>query len=509
MIPDFHLSKSLTKMMPLSKIRTTITQHGMLSPGDRVVVAVSGGPDSVCLLRALLSLAPEYGLTLHVAHLDHQFRGDESAAEAAFVADLAMTLGIPATVESRDVPAYCAERGLSAQAGAREVRYRFLRQIAKSTGAHRVALGHTANDEAETLLMRLIRGAGVSGLSAIPPVRENIIRPLIDITREEVLAYLKEIGQDFVTDPSNQKPVYTRNRIRQEVLPVLERFNPRVVEALASAAEVLRDEDATMEASCARVMPGTVRDDGGAVRIDRTVFNGLPTALRRRVLRKALPLACGDETAELSSVQTREALGFMADAQTGRTMELPGGFALTRDYDSFIIGQSECTKDFSIPLVVPGRTTLPGAGLEVDAQVRNAVTVPGGSPSPGGKEDAEAVPYDENYLWQAQFDYDKMTLPLYLRSRRSGDWFCPAGMNGRRKKLQDYFVDEKVPRTGRANHPLLATEQDLVWVIGMRTDGRFLPGAGTTTLLVVRVRKTEGSVSSSSVRSASGGTTAW
>jgi len=476
-------------MMFLSNLNHTIKKNSMLSRGDRVVVAVSGGPDSVCLLRALLSLAPEYGLTLHVAHLDHRFRGDESAAEAAFVADLAKKLGVPATVENRDVPAYCAERGLSAQAGAREVRYHFLQQVADATGAVRIAIGHTAGDQAETLLMRLIRGAGVSGLSSIPPVRENIIRPLIDVTREEVLAYLLEIGQDFVTDPSNLKPVYTRNRVRQEVIPVLERFNPRVVEALASAAEVLRDEDAAMEASLDRIMPQAVRQEAGAVRIDRTVFNGLLPALQRRVLRKALALACGDGSADLSSVQTREVLGFMADAQTGRSMELPGGFALVREYDSFTIGQPARVEEFIVPLAVPGRTGIPGPCLEVEIIVRDVLPLPVVSPSLRGREDEDADPIDENYLWQAQFDYDKIALPLYLRSRRSGDWFCPAGMNGLRKKLQDYFVDEKVPRTGRANLPLLATEQDLVWVIGMRTDGRFLPVPGTKKLLVVTVRK--------------------
>jgi tRNA(Ile)-lysidine synthase len=475
--------------MLLSKIKQTASKHRMLSPGDRVVVAVSGGPDSVCLLRALLSLAPEYGLKLHIAHLDHRFRGSESAAEAAFVAELAKQLGISSTVESRDVPTYCAERGLSAQAGAREVRYRFLRQVADAAGANRIALGHTANDQAETLLMRLIRGAGAAGLSAIPPVRDCIIRPLIDVTREEIMTYLKENGQDFVTDPSNLKPIYTRNRVRQEVLPVLERFNPRVVEALASAAEVLRDEDAAMEALLAPFMAGAVQQEAGAVRIDRAMFNGLLPALRRRVLRNALSLACGSGTTDLSSVQSGEALGFMADAQTGRTMELPGGLALTREYDSFIVRHFEDVEDFSVSLAVPGRTSLPGPGLKVEVRVRDAVTLPGAPSSSGGTDGGGQAEFYENYLWQAQFDYDKIALPLYLRNRRAGDSFSPAGMNGLRKKLQDYFVDKKVPRSGRAHVPLLATEQDLVWVIGMRTDGRFLPGPGTKKLLVVTVRK--------------------
>jgi tRNA(Ile)-lysidine synthase len=484
-------------MMILSKIKETIKKHRMLSPGDTVVIAVSGGPDSVCLLRALLSLKPEYGLALHAAHLDHRFRGSKSAAEAKFVADLARTLGVPATVESRDVPAYCAERGLSAQAGGREVRYRFLQEVAGSISADSIALGHTANDQAETLLMRLIRGAGASGLSAIPPVRANIIRPLIEITRSDVLKYLKENDQDFVTDPSNLKPIYTRNRVRLEVVPVLERFNPRIVEALTTAAEVIREEDAAMEASVAGIMDQMVRQDGGAILINRTTFNGLLPALRRRVLRKTLALWCGEEPSDLSSVRVREVVGFMSGAQTGRAMDLSNGLTLAREYDSFIIRLRERFEEFTIPLAVPGMTGIPGPGLEVEVQVRDTIAQDGGPPSLRGTGVGDLGPFDENYLWQAQFDYDKIALPLYLRSRRSGDRFCPAGMNGRSKKLQDYFVDEKVPRGIRAVTPLLATEQDIVWVIGMRTDGRFLPGPGTKKMFMVRVRKSESGASSS------------
>ncbi|NTW59304.1 MAG: tRNA lysidine(34) synthetase TilS, partial [Nitrospirae bacterium] len=460
-----------------------------LSPGDRVVVAVSGGPDSVCMLRALLAFMSEYELTLHVAHLDHRFRGEESAAEAQFVRGLAARLGLPATIEASDVPAYCRERGLSAQAGAREVRYAFLQEVAKREHAARIALGHTANDQAETLLMRLIRGAGAAGLASIPPVRENIIRPLIDVTREEVLAYLKEHGQDFITDPSNLKPFYTRNRVRLEVLPVLERFNPRIVEALATAAEVLRDENAAMEASLAAVIDRTVRQDGKAVRIARTEFFDLLPALRRRVLRKALALSSGEEAPGLSSVQTDEALAFMAETQTGRMMELPGGLSLEREYDSFLIRQRERVDELSIPLAVPGRTEVPGTGLQVEVQVCEILERDDGIPSRRGTGDDDEGSFDENYLWQAQFDYDKIVLPLSLRSRRVGDWFCPAGMEGKSKKLQDYFVDEKVPRFRRAAVPLLTTEQDLVWIVGMRTDGRYLPGPKTKKLLTVRVRR--------------------
>lgn len=463
--------------MLIEKVKDTIKKYGMLDRGDPVIVAVSGGPDSVCLLSVLHTLANDLDLTLHVAHLDHRFRGSESATEATFVAELAKKLGIPASVESRDVPAYCAERGLSAQAGAREVRYAFLQQCAKTARARRIALGHTANDQAETLLMRLVRGAGLSGLSAIPPVRENIIRPLIGITRSEVLSYLKELGQDFVTDPSNEKPVYSRNRVRHEVLPVLERFNPRIIETLATEADLLRDENEAMEAMLSGNMEKVLRRDRETVRIRRDEFNDLLPALRRRVLRKAVELAAGDDAIAHSWIRTGEALGFIAEAQSGRSMELPGGLFLEREYDDLVIRAREREIVFCIPLAVPGETVVPPARLAVETILLDTL------PDSGAEEG--------NYLWQAVFDYDKIPLPLYLRNRRPGDRFCPAGMGGRSKKLQDYFVDEKVPQTRRNSSPLLATEQDVAWIVGMRTDGRFLPGPGTKKVLVVQVRSAE------------------
>lgn len=460
--------------MLISKVKETIRKYRMLSPGDRVIVAVSGGPDSVCLLSVLHALAKDLDLTLQVAHLDHRFRGTESAADARFVEELAKDLGIAAAIESRDVPAYCAERGLSAQAGAREVRYAFLQQLAKSTGARRIALGHTADDQAETLLMRLVRGAGISGLSAIPPVRENIIRPLIGITRGEVLAYLQGQGIDFRTDPSNRTPVYTRNRVRHEVLPVLERFNPRIIEALAAEADLLRDENDAIEAMLPGIMLKVLHAEGDAVRMGREEFGRLLPALRRRVLRKAIELAAGDDAIDHSWIRTGEALGFMAEAQSGRSMELPGGLLLEREYDGLVIRARKRETDFCVPLAVPGESAVPAARLVIETAIVDNL------PDPDAGEG--------NYLWQAVFDYDKIPLPLYLRNRRPGDRFCPAGMDGRSKKLQDYFVDEKVPRMRRNAAPLLATEQDVVWIVGMRTDGRFLPGPETKKVLVVQVR---------------------
>ncbi len=459
--------------MLIEKVKRTIRKYGMLSSGDRVVVAVSGGPDSVCLLGVLRALAREYGLQLHIAHLDHMFRGAGSAADARFVELLAATSGIPATIEAIDVPAYCRVRGLSAQEGAREVRYRFLDRVAGSVGADKVALGHTANDQAETVVMRLVRGAGLEALSGIPPVREKIIRPLLDTTRAEILSYLKKAALDFVTDPTNTQTLYTRNRIRRNVIPELERLNPNAVAALAAGAALLRDESAALEELVAPVIDGLLRRDGESVRIDRRSFLSLFPAVRRRALRTAVA-SLGSSVSALSLVQTDEAVSFLEQAQSGRALDLPGGLILERSYDDIVVRPRPAIRAFCVPLPVPGTALLPELSLLVDAQVSEG-------PSPPATVG--------NYLWQAEFDYAKIALPLCLRSRRDGDRFCPVGMGGRGKKLQDYFVDEKIPRSRRDGIPLLASEADILWVAGLRTDERFLRGPGTKKYLIVTIRE--------------------
>lgn len=472
------------------KVNDTIRKYGMLQPGNAVLVAVSGGPDSVCLLHVLHALAKESCISLHVAHLDHMFRGEESREDARFVAALADQLGIPATVEALDVPSYCRERGLSSQAGAREVRYRFLERVAGAVGARRIATGHTATDQAETLLMRLIRGAGLTGLSAIPPVRGRIIRPLIEVTREAVLEELREHRLAFRTDSSNVKPGYTRNRIRLEVLPALSRLNPRVVEAIATAASMLRDEDGALESYVAGAAHRLLKQEDDEVRLDRGAFLSLHPALRRRLLRASVNAAT-EGAGELSSDQTEEALRFLAEAQTGRAMHLLPDLVLEREYESIVLRPSGTPAAFSVPLALPGVTSLPDLGLEVETRVQDAAAIPPAPPSCQGKGAADWGYAEENYRWQAVFDYAKIALPLVVRSRRPGDRFHPSGMGGRSKKLQDFFVDEKLSRLRRDRVPILATAHDIVWVVGMRTDGRFLPGPGTEQVLEVRVRSAE------------------
>jgi tRNA(Ile)-lysidine synthase len=465
--------------MLTTKVKQTIKRFGMLKPGDRVVVAVSGGPDSVCLLSILQALAKDFDLTLHIAHLDHMFRGRESAGEALFVEGLAKKLGIPASVKTIDVPAFCRERGVSPQEGARTVRYDFLHGVATAVGASRIATGHTADDQAETFIMRLLRGAGVAGLSSIPPVRDDIIRPLIEVTRSEVLNYMKEAGLEFMTDPSNAKPLYLRNKIRLAVLPVLKQYNPRIVQRLALEAALLRDEDEAVETYLEALSSRMIRQGKDGVVFKREPFNALPQAFKRRLFRNAVDLADGGFAGlprlsrGLSSIQVDEALAFMSTARTGRTFDLPCRLTVEREYEKFILSVKGVAQSVSHTLALPGTTTVPELGLQIKTKISDAA---------GGEPEAA------NYLWQAKFDYDKILFSVILRTRLRGDRFCPAGMGGRSKKLQDFFVDGKIPRRKRDSVPLLVSGNDILWVIGLRTDERYLPRPDTKSVLVVQIK---------------------
>jgi tRNA(Ile)-lysidine synthase len=470
--------------MLINRIKKTINKYALLNTGDHVVVAVSGGPDSVCLLSVLNDIAKDFNLSLHVAHLDHMFRGRESAAEAEFVSALAGKFALPATIRAIDVPAYCRERGLSVQAGAREVRYDFLSRVAKESGASRIATGHTANDQAETVIMRLMRGSGLSSLSAIPPRRGIIIRPLLEATRDDVLGYLRSRGLDFVSDSSNEKQLYTRNRIRSVLLPVLARFNPRIVQTLAAEAAILKDEDEAADACLQNITGGVMEQVGGRVLLQRGPFGALHRAFKRRLLIKAVHAATSGSVT-LSFAQVDEALEFMARAQTGKSMHVQAGLTIGREYDAFIVAFPEKRESFSYPLAVPGVTSIPDLALTVETTVRIGTEQASAGAHP---EDAA----QENYLWQALFDYDKIVGNIAVRNRLPGDWFCPSGMKGKHKKLQDFLVDARVAQSRRDAIPLLVSGEDIFWVAGLRSDDRFLPGPETTRLLVVRIKQQAG-----------------
>lgn len=452
----------------------------LFAEGDHLLVAVSGGPDSVALLAVLAALAPSMRLTLSALHVNYGLRGEESDEDQRFVSRLCAELGVPLTCERIELSRSATARGRSSlQARAREARYAALRRTAAARGASKIAFGHTADDQAETLLMWMLRGSGTAGLAGIPPVRDAIyVRPLLDVSRAEVLAYLKAKGLTFRTDSSNERPVYRRNQIRREVLPLLKRLNPSIVETLARQAAILRDEDACLERWVAEWMGrhvSTATDRSATV--PRAALLDLPVALQRRVIRRILQQATGASYG--SSFKATEAvLDRVVRGRSGSSLTLRGA-RVVRDYHDIRVIPGESadwrTGDalpFSLRVGLPSTAVWPPTGQTIRLRFAGAASEETGAPV--GR-------------LAARFDADQFTPQLELRSWRAGDVFHPQGMGGRRKKLQDYFSDIKLPRARRAAIPLLVAPEGILWIVGYRADHRFCATPSTRRVVVAEV----------------------
>ncbi len=460
----------------------------MISTGDKVVVGVSGGADSVCLLHILHSLKDYLDIELHAAYLNHGFRPGEAEKEASFVCKFAEELNIPYTAGYVDVPSYAKERRLSRQEAAREVRYAFLKEIAQKVNANKIAVGHTADDQAETYLLREIRGSGVKGLSAIKPVRENtIIRPLIEVRRKEIIEYLSENGIPYLEDPSNITSVYLRNRIRHELLPILtSRYNPRIVETLNRNAEILREEDEFLESYVRRLMLRLIsKRKKGYVEIFLIPFLNLDRAVQRRVLRNAIEEVLGAGYG-YSLLHITKALELATDGQTGKRINLPGGIVFEKSYSVIIISlrpaiSSKVPLDTGIKytLNVPGITHIPDFGVTFKTEMLSMVPAFGMPPLGDGKI-------------EACLDKEGIKGEIYVRRRMKGDSFYPFGI-GKKKKLKEFFIDEKVPRGQRDSIPILVNENgDIIWVVGYRIDERFKVTKETERVLLIKVNVKSG-----------------
>jgi tRNA(Ile)-lysidine synthase len=454
------------------QVRGTIARYDMLRSGDRVLVAVSGGPDSTALLALLLSLAPELRLDLHVAHLDHGWRGRASEKDAEFVRRMALRHRLPVTVGRLDPAVWRARdhRQSSREARARTLRNEFLRETALQIGARRVALGHTRDDQAESFLLRLLRGSGARGLAGIYPVVDDLfIRPLIEVRRPELIAYLRERRLSYRMDATNRDTRLARNRVRRRLLPMLTRqFNPAAVEALAHAADLLRDEDAYLDDVAQRQFTTMASHRADGVVLPRGALLELPPALQRRVLRLALAAVRGD-LRRITLGHVEQTLRLLSDPHGRRTATLPDGMTIVSDGTDLKItllgaarsaaGATDDTGPCREALCpVPGEVALQGFDLRLRASVLRRDEAPGNLKRPGGE--------------RAYLDADLLPGPLLIRPRRPGDRFVPLGGPGTRK-VKSFLIDRKVPVDERGRIPLVLSGARIAWVVGHAIDDRF------------------------------------
>jgi tRNA(Ile)-lysidine synthetase-like protein len=445
--------------MPLlARVRAALGRLLPTSPQSptRLVAAVSGGADSLCMLHLLDRLRGELGLDMHVAHLDHRLRAAQSAADARFVADTAARLGLPYHLGERDVAAYARAQGLGIQAAARELRYAFLAELGQQIGAGVLAVAHTADDQAETVLMHLLRGAGPAGLRGMQPALPwhaglTLIRPLLEIRRAEVEAYCAAHGLEPRHDPSNDSPKYLRGRLRHDLLPRLAAYNPQIVEALARTARICGEDYAFLQQELDRHWPGLVRASADALRLDHARLLALHPALRRYALRRAVELLLGAGRAlDLLQIEAAEAALL---AGVGSGLELAAGLRLDVVHGSVVLSRGKLRPPADALQLAAESLSLPAVGtLALGA---------GWSLRVGAAPLAQATG-----RWAVRLDRARLVGPLVVRRRRPGDHMRPVGGQGSRR-LQDLFVDHKVPRELREAWPILASGEAIVWVPGI------------------------------------------
>jgi len=455
--------------MVFPKVKKIIEKYGMISPGDKVLVAVSGGPDSVCLLHILDRLAKEMALSLHILHINHGIRKAESKREEKFVCSLAERMGLPISVKSLDVPSYARRKRLTMEEAARDMRYNAFESLASQLNAKKIALGHTASDQVETVLMHLLRGSGPQGLSGISPVRKSgsisIIRPLIEISREEILNYLKENNLTFCLDSSNRRIEYFRNRVRLKLLPLLRKnYNKNIEGALLRLSEILKEENTYWDKVVERVLGKVVSLESGKILVDFRKFLRYNVVVQRRILYRLF--------GGIVSLRQIEAIRTLAHkSPQGKTINLGKRFSVRKEGNFLIFSTfpERRFKKFNFPIRVPGKNEIEGLNLTVNTRI------------------VDFHPISDREVNTAYFDVDKINLKdLILRNRREGDRFRPFGLRGT-KKLSDFFIDRKIARHLRDQVSLLVEGNDILWVVGFRRADKARITEDTRRILEVQV----------------------
>ncbi len=447
------------------KLLATMSRFAMIAPGDKVMVAVSGGVDSVVLLDILLELKEDLRIELSIFHLDHQLRGEESRADADFVSALANESGLSTISDSFDVASFAKERGLSIEEAARVARYDHMERAVKEIGANKVALGHTADDRVETFFINLIRGSGLKGLSSIPPKRGVFIRPLIEVKKAEVEAYAKERGLKFRIDSSNLDPAFLRNRVRAELIPLLETYNPNIREVVLGNIEMIMADEAFLAEMAAFEFDRMAILNEGMVEIPLGELEGLSDSLRARVIRKAIAALKGD----LTAIEKRHTEGIFEPKEASLKRELPGGIVIMKEHDSLLVLRKDFLKegeDIEFPLGAEGGSTACGLGFEFKSSI---IMVEAGK-SPLSLIAQGELPSEGSHL--AHFDADLIEDPLTIRNWRFGDRFKPLKMGGF-KKVSDLFVDAKIAKRLKRRIPIVTSGGQIIWVVGLRLDDRY------------------------------------
>jgi tRNA(Ile)-lysidine synthase len=462
--------------MLFNRVKRTIDRYHLLEKGDRLIVGVSAGMDSMVLLHLLNDCRETYDLSLIVAHVNHGLRPEESEKEAELVQKEAGRLGVPFEYGKFNVKEFQKLGGLSLQDAARRIRFHFFNDLLQKHRAQKIALGHHADDQVETVLLRLLRGSGLEGLKGILPMREGkIVRPLIEVWKEDIKSFAVEKKVSFLFDSSNLKKDYLRNRLRLSLIPLIEKeYQPNFKEILLRTSTLLREENDCLEDRAEGAYQKMVKEENGTLSFKFSEYQSLRQAIQWRIIRKMLGRIYAGEMVidEGEGLDVRKIDQKLQQSSPSFLLELPHGVWVEKRYDLVLLGKGrvEAIPPFELELACPGGNFIEEIGKEVVLEEINRDKL----------GDFRGPPHT------AFMDYDSLRFPLKIRNFRPGDRFHPLGARGT-QKLKEFFIDHRVPRFERPNVPLIVSAETIAWVVGYRIDERVKVTEKTKQILKVKV----------------------
>ncbi|WFD10118.1 tRNA lysidine(34) synthetase TilS [Tepidibacter hydrothermalis] len=457
--------------MIINKVRETIKKNNLVNGGDKIILGVSGGPDSICMLHILNYLKDEFNIKIYAAHLNHKIRGIEAQKDAMYVAKICDIMRVPCFIRAIDVPAYCKEKGVSLEEGARTLRYNMFFEIKDKIGADKIAIAQNINDQAETVIMRMMRGTGLQGLKGIQYKREDgIIRPLLDVDRAYIEEYCEQNNLNPRIDQTNLEEIYTRNKIRLKLIPyMVENFNPNLKESIARMTNLLKDDsdfimeqlNKSFDEICSKISDNTIS-------IDIDQFTNTHKALKNRIIRKCINFVLGNiEGIEQKNIQDVNDL-INSDKNNIR-IDLPKGILVYKKNGKILFTDEEIIEEkISYNYIIPksGYIKIKESNTIVESKILNI----------------DEYDKSSNDKYIKFFDADKIKGSLNIRNRRNGDKIKLLGLGGS-KKIKDLFIDLKIPKEERDLIPILSDEKGIIWVIGHRMSEDYKIDSNTNNIL--------------------------
>ncbi|WHE07465.1 tRNA lysidine(34) synthetase TilS [Thermoanaerobacterium thermosaccharolyticum] len=457
----------------IDSFEKTIREYKMIEKGDKIVIGVSGGPDSICLLNLLLEMKEKYELKLYAVHVNHMLRGADADSDALFVENVCKGTDIPFFLFKEDVRKYAKKKGLSEEAAGREIRYNAFNEVLKKIGGSKIAIAHNKNDVAETIFLNILRGTGTAGLVGIKPVNGCIIRPLIRTTRDEILDYLTSKNLGYVIDATNKEDVYRRNRIRLKLIPFIEKnFGIDIVENLYRTSQIVLDDEDYLNEECEKIFKKISIFNKESVMLDICEIKKLHDSLKKRLIRMAYRTIRGDIN-ELTYQHVEDVLNLM-DKQTSSKIDLPFEIEVIKSYNNLIFRKRafyEKRNFKEVKLNIPGITDGGCLGI-YKAEII----------------DRKSIEKLNLGKYHKLFDMDLLDGDITVRYRRIGDYISPLNMKGT-KMLKEYFIDEKIPREMRDKIPLLTIGSSVLWIVGYRMSDKYKVNEDTKKILSIQYIK--------------------